>query len=967
MTVKMPVRLRLDAGTDPDEVERALTAALARSISASGREVPSQGRPAALAAPTVSWREGSLDAVGPEAGAEIVRAVHRSVAAAARLAGAQAGSAGPAAGSALPVPRWAEPGAGWGGDEWVLAFVEAYAANPPQLGSTDLVGLIYRLEEGYGVRAFRLLDRDRVVPGTVEALEGVFRIIELHASVAQVHGIEVTIAEVGVDLAPGDSMSLRWLSGSAAARHEALLRHKREIVAGALEPARQRLVAALGPAAFARLVEAKAGEEVERLEADPRTRSFAVLGAGEDAYLVASRGEAPPVLGENPLPLVALTEEAPVAPPAPDGGEGAAGGGDAGDGDGETGDGEEDGSERAGFVLGDGGSDESGVSFPVAGGDGGTLTCESFLGEPSLAELGEDGERLRERIAAVAARLDVEPCDFGGQFCLNAALALGARALAVGAAGAGESGGILKPPAAAANLGAAEFEAAASPARQLLRHLAATVPVLNALSADLVAAYMRPEHRGTIEEPFGDPTRWAIRFGAGFNGSLIESVGFLFGATCQVLMAQLLRSSREAIEDRRSPEYAELFERTMLPRLERLGELLGWREEIRRYETVRAMAMASDDGNPVVWDRPNAPAAATPPPPTPAATPAGNWPAAREALLDSLRPAEAPPPAELPGHRRGEVVDDGRVVGVDDGSGRVWTLAAIESALVTRRGTLESIDPLVKQLADLPEALGRLRGDREHARETLASILAEMLTRNEETSADVRGSWEYSFRASRIREGLPGATVPGTGFSLQGVHRLAHEAIGDAFGGDVTYALAIRSLFEGELNRSLGLTLIEFTGLVLAGIVCAPLAAALGVGLAAYHYEEALERERLYGSLIDPELVLSRVEVEVELFAARLGLALAFLGEAGSILRSGERVGVAMTQHLAEQLERGLAVALVREVAKAELVGKLIELAVQPLIASLEREVLVAGPQGGLDAALQHRLALLPPAPGVVE
>jgi hypothetical protein len=55
-------------------------------------------------------------------------------------------------------------------------------------------------------------------------------------------------------------------------------------------------------------------------------------------------------------------------------------------------------------------------------------------------------------------------------------------------------------------------------------------------------------------------------------------------------------------------------------------------------------------------------------------------------------------------------------------------------------------------------------------------------------------------------------------------------------------------------------------------------------------------------------------------------------------------------------------VALAREIATTQFIGEFIKLVMHPIVDAVERELLVTGPQGGIDKALEHRLALLPPA-----
>lgn len=1055
VTVDVPVRLRLDPlviATRMDDIEGALSAALGRALENSRKEVldPRGGYlTAAIGQPVLSWSGPGLAALSPEAATAVENCVGRALAEAVRSAGLLGGDgelpaplgdapseqvdgerhmpyhgrylvpeyqdggrvALPVDGDPLPLPasvritRWEEPQADWDAREWIETFVIAYATHPCSLGPTDWVGMVFRLGKGYGVKGFRLLDRNRVAVDTVNVLDGVFELAELHTMTAAAHGPHVAVIEVAAHLATDAIMSIRWLpeSKDETGRRRFLEGFERGLIEHALAPERVDLVKALGPDAYESLVAGQLSELVDRLMADKEVKSFAIFEADAQEFLVRARSEAPDFLGANPLPLVGMTSEVMVDP------ETAAWLREQGLGDEseiEGGEEEGEGGEPAeGPRLG---GEEGELAFPPGLGEGESFICEPLMGEPPVSELGADGVRLRKGINEIAQRLQIVPCEYPGQFFLHAASVLGARAIAVGSAGADDRGGILEPAAGTGNLGSVEFQEASTPARQLLRHLAATVPILNSWSHDLTSVYLGPEHRGQIKG-VPQPASWVLHYSAAFEQKIIQSAAFVYGATCQVLMAQLLRASRAAIAEREAGllkplqagtvTYLDYFEQGLLPPLERLDELMRWRKSIRDYEFHKAMAEADYSGGTgytlqANWRSadPAAPAAGTP-----EARAASDWPTARDALLDSLQPAGAPAPPAATGHRRGELVDNGRDVGVDDGTGRIWTKQALESAIIVRRGTLESVEPLIKQFVDLPEVMERLRGGREHVRTTLKSILREMAGHNVDILREVQGSWKYSFRASRITESRQSPTVQGAEYKLQNIHLQAHRAIGDAFAGDVTYTLALRSLFAGELNRTLGLTLIEFSGLILVAILCPPLAVALGIGTAFYHYAEAVDREHLYGALINPELVLTRAEVEMELFAAKAGVALAFLPEVGNVFKgastvvrtvaregllgatdvagaslrkalsiSAEELGTKLagsfTKQLEERLARGLLVALAREIATTQFIGKFIELVMHPIVDAVERELLVTGAQGGIDKALEHRLALLPPA-----
>jgi len=152
-----------------------------------------------------------------------------------------------------------------------------------------------------------------------------------------------------------------------------------------------------------------------------------------------------------------------------------------------------------------------------------------------------------------------------------------------------------------------------------------------------------------------------------------------------------------------------------------------------------------------------------------------------------------------------------------------------------------------------------------------------------------------------------------------------------------------------------------------------------GAALVGYQYKEAKEREAVYRSLIDPELVLSSAEVEQGLFVAELGLALAFIPEVGTILRGGSAavraisrqglrsgaklftryVRISITKEIAEQLKYGLVYAFVKDFAIAKGGEKVFQQIMEPIMDQLERDITTLGPVGGSAGAerLLQRLA----------
>ena len=66
--------------------------------------------------------------------------------------------------------------------------------------------------------------------------------------------------------------------------------------------------------------------------------------------------------------------------------------------------------------------------------------------------------------------------------------------------------------------------------------------------------------------------------------------------------------------------------------------------------------------------------------------------------------------------------------------------------------------------------------------------------------------------------------------------------------------------------------------------------------------------------MLDPELIISRAEVEAELFAAELGMVLSFIPDAGPILRGGSKLASGVVQGEARVVARALGRRLARRI-----------------------------------------------------
>ena len=605
-------------------------------------------------------------------------------------------------------------------------------------------------------------------------------------------------------------------------------------------------------------------------------------------------------------------------------------GGQPGQQDGGDGPGEGEG----GFIdTGDEGQEGATAYFPSLPGEATTPGCEAFLGEASLEELGAEGKPLEDLMHRIEHDLQLPHCNYPAFFCLTAAEALEGRAAAVGAFAAGETheaftSGVTHGQA---NLGFVEFRPVVSPAIQFMRHLASVVPEIDEVARQIRELYFRRPDliKGMYH---GDGAGFALHLLIELTDRTRSSIARLFGETCRILLLQLLRSSRSAILARYVdvPRYASDFRQVIYPQLQRVNELLQLRDRLKARITFET--------NPMLY-------------------------------------AQQATPMQVHNASDADFVkENGRTVRIRDSRGRSWTVDELENAITLRRGVTEEIDPLVKQISDLPEQMAKFAASSSGLVDELADMLEEMLGHNSDITDETADDWKYGFRASRISEDLPGNTIPGGRYPLHGIHLQAHEQIGEFFEGSQLYPMAIDALFSGELGAHELTSFLTFVGLVFLSVVCPPAAFVLGATLAVVQYAEAKDREALYGALMDPEEILSRAEVEAELFAAKLGLALAFIPDATAICRGGlvgARVALeegviagARTvfglvreeamRAMAAALERGLIQAFVTECVKAELINLVIENVLGPVIEQVSAEVEATGPVGGMQGVMSR-------------
>lgn len=573
------------------------------------------------------------------------------------------------------------------------------------------------------------------------------------------------------------------------------------------------------------------------------------------------------------------------------------------------------------------------------GDDGPSMECQSLRGEPELEEIGDAGELLGKHITAIAAKLGMPECKYPGQFCFQAATTLNALALDTQWMQETSTGQNKATHAEKGNMGPVEFEpGTSSPIISRIRELAGVVPMISQYMAATVDVFTSDTYRCTIHGIWrGKGMSWALRFLEDVVPVLRTAVASLFVGACRSMLLQLLDTSLDQINKRLGAmdRYAPLFEKWILPQITDLAELETLHSTLRNYKYAR---VANQVGTVTV------------------AASAQAWTTATTALVASLAGGSVVRSAGM----AFSIVTDGGVDKIRDTKGILWSSEDLEQALALRRGLAEGVDPLVKQITDTPDAVKRFK-DTDSIRTELETLLKEMVRNNGEMRGKAFEDPMFAFKASSISEDIPQATVRGGKYALQGIHKVAHDAIYDAFLFDSQYAEGLNYLFDTEEGKAALIGFLIFSGFVLLCVLVpggAFIAFIAGGALAAHELDKAYEKKRLYRSLINPDLVLTHAEVEVGLFVAWFGVVMSAIPEAGTAAKglvaggkavlkgeakaigkmAGRAIGKRVAKEMAEYAAKDLFEALVKEAVMNVVIDQVIQKALAPIIQEIQHE-----------------------------
>lgn len=687
-----------------------------------------------------------------------------------------------------------------------------------------------------------------------------------------------------------------------------------------------------------------------------------------------SEATVPFTLSANVFPFDYETH---VDGPAPDAHEGTGGSGEGGQtgsgGSGQGGSGAR--GDRAGSgqgggtggspIFAGGGTGTGEFHFPGTGGaDPVSDVCQAYNGEPDCDSMGHVGELFKKKINEIASRLQIETCYYPAHFSIYAAQVVGARTAGLINYALASSTAFYQPVQdRSASIDTVRIRPTVSPAVQLLRYLGGTVKLIGDLQRMICDQYDTVELRDVVtKDYYSNIASWILHYMIDFTDVIDASVADLFRRGCTLVMLEMLETSRQQIQGRIThfDVYGPMFTMMVQKWLRQPAELSNLRDLLNAHNRAQAIHTYTDIS--AVLGTTLGTVAAD--------SPAGQWIQSAHSLAGVFLQAEN---LVNTSGGAGSIVEVGGVARIRDSLGRLWSMSELEDAVVTLRGTAEDIDPLIKQIRDLPDTFSRFQDNPNDAQYTIYQLLQEMIKNNEEMTDEVRTDSMFAFRASTMIDSIEHATISGSTHALSGIHLQVHQLIGESFQGSVYYQRGVDFAMNAEQGFQSLKSVVIGTELVILCVLCPPAGFLVGATVALQELSHAYERERLYMSFIDPELVLTRAEVEVGKFAAWIGVALAFIPEAGTILgsmraglrgglRAGLRVGAAeaaeyvaarMTRQIVEALEHEFLPAFVREMAINEVANRLIQTALEPILEAAQREASISSSPGGTAGAQQ--------------
>lgn len=510
-----------------------------------------------------------------------------------------------------------------------------------------------------------------------------------------------------------------------------------------------------------------------------------------------------------------------------------------------------------------------------------------FLGEPALVNWPPDvADRLEQRMREVAGLLHMETGEFIGGFLIAAMVHIDRRCRLLA-----RSGG--------------------PPGPQLQQMAAAFGPVRDLFELYLTVMLSRDDRRALPCPVAGKSRRWVREFAETYGSARDDAVAAMFVSSCQDLLLQTLFTSRHELHQRavNFAEYMPVTRMLMTVMLTDTVELMALRDSLDvkiARETLESGALYGGG------------------------LPGPAWIQLADALVDVLsdEPVSREPVAGTTERRR----DGWRVY---DGKGRWWSRDQLESVISAQRREVAKVDPLLEKILEVEDLVVLLRQAKaaDNAASTAAgqavssemdrvfgAEITKLIEENERWTRTAAADRDLAFGLANFRraDARSGSDI---GAKLSGIHQLADERLRSQFTDPHAYVSGVGRLAAVEIGKDELTDLLSLVGITVLSIFCPPLGIAIGVAQGIHGLVTAFEHIELQHAMLAGDDILSKAQVEAELWGATIGMALAVLPEVPAAVRGGSRLARAAVRGEATEV----AVAATRQ-AMRKIIANLAEL-----------------------------------------
>jgi hypothetical protein len=477
-----------------------------------------------------------------------------------------------------------------------------------------------------------------------------------------------------------------------------------------------------------------------------------------------------------------------------------------------------------------------------------------FLGEPAIANWPTGiSARLDQKVRAIAAMVHMTPGAFAGGFLIAACAHID------------RSCRILTSNRAPMWPQIQAMAAAFRPMRELFQEYITIM-----LSQDELRALPCPVR--------GQAPKWALHFVGVFESARDQAVASMFVSTCQDILLQTLFASRHELSNRLQnlPGYMAITRMLLTVMLTDTVELMDLRDAVMEREgkeAAKAIAAGSVLGGPTVG---------------------ATWVGLTEGLLDSVtaEPVSREPAARtVVRHRDGYRVYDGK--------GQWWSRAELDAVITAQRQQVTAVDPLLDKVSEIDDLVRQLKAAqildanastrlghqlRSHVDDVFKDLLSELFEENSRWLPKAATDRNLAFGlANFTHDDVRSATDIGA--KLSGIHKLADERLRPAFSDQDAYVSGMSRLAAEEIGKAELTEILSLVGLTVLAIFCPPLAFGVGLVQAAEGLMTAFEHRDLQRAMLNGDEILSKAQVEAEMWAAVINAALTVLPEVPSLVR----------------------------------------------------------------------------------